>query len=779
MMVDGDIVSCDVTDGRLSIDRRATVGLLVGLHLLATTMVVLTHVSAAVPLAVTTPPIVLALSFVPGALLLLSLERAADIDATWVTYALGLSLLLLMLLGLLVNVVLPVVGIDRPLSVAPLAVSISLLVATLAVGALLVRNGGVTVGLPSLLDPTPLTFLLLPALSAIAISIFNRTGENLPLLALLTAVALVPFAVYLWGEARWHALGIWTLALAVLYHDSLDKSSTFSGNPVVVYIWNEGRWIPGTEVGGRLSTELLQHGTIFPMYARLTDLGIMTQMTVVNPLFVSFIPLALFIAFRQYVDSDLAYLAASLLVVAHPFYNQYPTAGRAATPVLFLALFAVVLTDGDIHPRSASFLALFFGTGIVVTHYGTSYFVMVAFVGAMALLVLLWGLTDVRDGALRDGVESVRVRSKLVFEPIKRQMSGAVFSWSLATFYVVVTFSWYLYTNAGRAFALFPRHLSRSLEQLLSDSPEVGRTGARLQRDYGSEVIYFSKRIYMFIGVLMIVGFSVAYYRRFRHENEHEFDDSFLAISTAMFALFGTTVFIRTWGGGRPMMITFVFTAVFAVFGVLWLGRALELACDMDLAPNIPVSGETVAMSMFAVLLAVLLVLNSGVATAAGLDARAPSQIPVQGEDYQETDLSTHAWVIDNREDGNVYGDHIAFGQTDWLLPAIATRTGGPTAYGGERPRNKLDQLTRPEAESGYLLLLGHNEETGSFDRYASRQPIDVVRPEYRENEVYTTGRSTVYYFDTDAGADCHEDDPNTTLSFETPLCSNGVTSSG
>jgi uncharacterized membrane protein len=751
MMVDGDVVSWDGAVGRLSIDRRATVGLLVGLYLLATTMVVLTHVSAAVQLAVTTPPTVLALTFVPGALLLLSLERAEAIDATWIAYALGLSLLLLMVLGLVVNVMLPVVGIDRPLSVAPLAVSISLLVATLAVGALVVRNGDVTVELPSLLAPTPLTFLLLPALSAIAISIFNRAGENLPLLALLTAVALVPFAVYLWGEAQWHALGIWTLALAVLYHDSLDKSSTFSGNPVVVSIWNEGRWIPGTEVGGRLSTELLQHGTIFPMYARLTDLDIMTQMTVVNPLFVSFIPLALFLAFRQYVDGDLAYLAASVLVVAHPFYNQYPTAGRAATPVLFLALFAVVLTDEDIHPHSASFLALFFGTGIVVTHYGTSYFVMVAFVGAMALLVLLWGLTDVRDGTLRDGVESVRVRSKLVFEPIKRRMSGAVFSWSLATFYVVVTFSWYLYTNAGRAFALFPRHLSRSLGQLLSDSPEVGRTGARLQRDYGSEVIYFSKRIYMFIGVLMVVGFSVAYYRRFRNENEHEFDDAFLAIGTAMFALFGGTVFIRTWGGGRPMMITFVFTAVFAVFGVLWLGRGLEMACDTELIPNIPISGETAAVSMFAVLLAVLFVLNSGVATAVGLDAQAPSQTPVPSESYQETNLDTHAWVIDNYESGNVYGDNIAFGHTDWLRPAIVARTENGAGYGGEKPRNRIQELTHPGAESGYLLLLGHNVATGMFDRYATQQPIDIVRPEYRENKVYTTGQSTVYYFDTGA----------------------------
>jgi uncharacterized membrane protein len=380
---------------------------------------------------------------------------------------------------------------------------------------------------------------------------------------------------------------------------------------------------------------------------------------------------------------------------------------------------------------------------------------MVSLIGALVLLALVWGLDDVLDATPKSRSENTLGSVRTAVRSVRRQFRGAVFSWTVVAFYVVVTFSWYLYTNGGRAFSLFPRHLSRSLGELLTGSSSVGRTGARLQRDYGSEVISFSKRIYMFIGVLMAVGFAVTYYRRYREGNGRRLprrDDAYLAIGMGMLGLFGTTVFIRTWGGGRPMMITFVFTAVFASFGVIWLGRELELAADTDRLPDVTVPGETVAMSMFAVLLAVLFVLNSGVATAVGLDARAPSQTPVPSENYQETDLATHAWVIDNRETGNVYGDNIAFGHTDWLLPAIAARTDTGVGYGGEKPRNHLDGLTRPDADAGYLLLLGHNVETGTLHRYASQQPIEDVRPEYRENKVYTTGRSTVYYFDTSAG---------------------------
>jgi hypothetical protein len=258
----------------------------------------------------------------------------------------------------------------------------------------------------------------------------------------------------------------------------------------------------------------------------------------------------------------------------------------------------------------------------------------------------------------------------------------------------------------------------------------------------------------MFIAILMAIGIAATYYQRYRHGAGGGLlrrDDAFLGIGTAMFGLFGTTVFVRTWGGGRPMMITFVFTAVFAVFGVRYLGNGLVRACERGRLPNSSVPWETLGVSLFAVLLAVLFVLNSGVATAAGLDARPPSQTPVPGEDYRETDLATHTWVIDHRTDGNVYGDHVAFGHTDWLLPAIAARTDGPVAYGGEKPRNQLDTLMQPGADPGYLLLLGHNEETGTFNRYASHQPIDDVRPEYRENRIYTTGQSSVYYFETTA----------------------------
>jgi uncharacterized membrane protein len=730
---------------RLDTNQQTLAAAALGWYAIA---VVLVLTSTWLPAIVAVPPIVLALTFVPGILFLLAIDDTSEIGAVWMIYAMGTSIMLLMLLGLVINLTLPMVGIGRPISVGPLMSSVSLLVGILAAGALRFGEAReLSIPMPSLFAPTPLAFFILPLASMLGVSFLNLTGENWLLVGVLIVAALVPLLAYLFVDRKWHAIGVWSLAMAVLYHDALKATATYPGNPSVVIVWEQGYWVPGIDGTGSLRNELLQHGVLFPAYAHLTDINVMTQMVIVNPLFVSFIPLALFVAFRRYVDSGLAFLATSLFVFAHPFYIQYPTAGREATPVLFLALLVVALGDRQTRPTARTVLFLLFGTGIVFTHYGTTYFVMVAMFGAAALL-LVWVIADrVRDGAKR-------IRESVVTTVQSRpSMSSGAFSLTFVVFYTAVTFSWYLYTNGGASFALFPRHFSRVMEQLLAGdlTPSGGRTGARLQRDYGSEVIHFSRMIYLFIGVLMIIGLSVIYYHRFLEPEEYSFDDYFVAMGTVMLGLFGLTVVVRTWGGGRPMMITFVFTTVFAVFGAAWLGKTFSRVLGEQWSMSVPVSSGVVGL--FAVLLAVLFVLNSGVATALGLDARPPSDVPLQDDDvHRETDLATHAWVINHHGGGSVYGDHRAFGHTDWLLPEIVARTKGPEGYGADGPQNDLDSLTELGAEPGYLLLLGHNEATGTFDRYDRTPSINIVRPEYRQTKIYTTGQSSVYQFEATSG---------------------------
>ncbi len=733
---------------RVVLDHRTTVGAVVGLYALAVVAVLLAEW---MPSVLVVPPVVLALSFVPGSLFLLLFGDVREVGAKWVVYALGLSLFLLMLLGLVINVTLPMVGVGTPLAVGPLLGSVSLLVGALSVGAVLREDAGdVRVVAPDPQRPTPLAFALLPLLSVLGVSLLNRTGDNSLLLVALTLVAVFPLVAVLTDIEKWHGFGVWSMAMAILYHDALYVSKTFPGNPVVVRIWEAGRWVPGTTEGGPLSTELLQHGTIFPTYAVLADLNIMTQMVVVNPFFVSFIPVALYVAFRNHVTAKQAFLGASIFMFAHPFYNQYTTAGRAATPVLFLALFTVVISESEIGELAKGGLSLVFLNGVVFTHYGTSYFVVAALGSAFVVLLGLKLLDEGMDFA-RDN-ERVDLDSMV---PDSMDRGGqSVLSWGLVGFYTVLTFSWFLFTNDQRGFALFPRHFSRSVVQFFSDEAgiETGRTGARLARDYGSAAITYSKVIYVIIAAFIGLGLLVTFVRRFRNPEKNTVADHVLALGSVMLGIFGMTFIVRNWGGGRPMMITFVFVLVFSVVGVTWVGDVGESVSETFAdGSRLPLITQERAMAGFALLVGLLLILNSGVASALVLTGSAPSSVPLgDGETSFDRDISMHAWLIDHHEDGSVYGDNRAFVQTDAAAPAIAIRTDDGRAYdgyGGDKPRDDIDQLKQSGAPPGYLLFVTNNVVSDRFSRGYSFEPTSVVRDEYTRNVIYTTGESRIHYF--------------------------------
>ena len=335
------------TERRITLSSsRAILGLLC-LYLFSLLMMALARV---VPSVLTVPFVVFSLSFVPGALLLVALgRRELEISAEHVLYAFGSSLVILMFVGALANVLLPFAGIVRPLSPVPLGASVTAGIAVLA-GTAHWRNpdGVVSVRIPPLWSPAPLALLLLPLLSIIGVTLINATGINLLIVAVLVAVSAVPLVAVWRLHEEWYSLAVWTAALAILYHKSLWKYAGFGGRPHGITAWEAGRWSPGIASIEPYSSELLQNGVLFPMFAYLSDVFIMTQYEVVNPFFVSFIPLALYVTFRQYVRVDVAFLGAALFMFVHPFYLQYPTAGRAATPVLFLALFGVALSNEGI-----------------------------------------------------------------------------------------------------------------------------------------------------------------------------------------------------------------------------------------------------------------------------------------------------------------------------------------------------------------------------------------------------------------------------------------------
>jgi len=733
------------------VDSTVAAAALLGFHGLALVVILLQHLGVPVPLQVGVPVVFLALTFVPGGLILLCLYPGGRVGVSHVLYAFGVSLMTLMAIGFVLNLVLPPLGYDTPMARLPVTVAITAVDLGLTAMAINRSRGQtVRVSLPRVLSPVPLAFLLLPLLSIDAVALLNRTGNNAALLLVLVIAALVPLAVVVGRVSTTYLpLGVWCVALAVLYHKAFWKYSGYSGQPYAIRIWETGRWNPGVAATNPLSAELLPNGVLYPMYARVTGVHILTQYNVVNPFLVSFLPVALFVTFRRYTDPYRAFLGASLFAFAHPFFRQYPTAGRVATPVLFLALFSVAISDRDTPRAIVSGLSLVFVLGIAVSHYGTSYYVMAAFAGALLLFVLSRWFVDITT--------MLAVREMSFSSPgTLLARASTRLSLSLVLFYSVATLTWYMFLRGGRKFDLLPKHVRESYQQLLGGSTFSGRTAARIQKNYGTESILYSKYLYFAVAILIALGLLVVLYRGLSSERT-DFDDYYYVIAVAILGIFGTTVMVRNWGGGRPMMITFVFTAIFAVVGLVAIGEFL-------------LDRRREAIAFFGVLLVVLFVLNSGVASAVFFGGLAPSNVPNQHElsqgsapravttVYKETDVQTHVWFVNHYEKQEVHGGTFANRQKDWYRPDIDARTTGvSSAYGPtgtvEGKPLGLHRLARPGVEPGFVLLLGHNLALGGVWSVQYGPPaatLDELELS-RRNRVYTTGESAIYHVPEDS----------------------------
>lgn len=742
------------------------------LYLLALLAMVLGDI---LPALVRVPIIVVALTFVPGGLAVLLLVDDPTVDAMRVLYAYGSSLLILMFVGVLANLVLPGFGVTRPLTPVPLAIVVTLAVGVLAIAAFQRRQQGTTtVHVPNLLKPTPLGLLALPLGAILGVWLVNTTGNNFLLLVVLCIIAVLPLLAIRRIPKEWYTFGIWMTALAILYHKSLWQYAGFGGRPHGIKAWKAGRWSPGVFEGHPYTSELLQNGVLFPLYAHLSDVFILTQYEVINPLFVSFIPVAVFVAVREFVDADVAFLAAALYAFVHPFYLQYPTAGRAATPVIFLALFGVVLVDSEHGHTVRSLLAVLFLFGIVVSHYGTSYYLLFSLFLAFGVLFVLRQVNSLladRSEVLLDGGGTISGKRVVGLD---RRTS--ILSASLVLYFTTATIGWYIYMRGGQKFELLPQFVKDNFVKLISGPTVSGRTAARIQKDYGSLSIQVGKYIYITIAALMAIGFMVILYhqtirklnllegdshfgrltsfvsRRLsvltsspaRNEIEFSIDEQYLVVASGVFAIFCTTIIFRNWGGGRPMMITFTFTTSFAVIGLMWVTNVTRGYGGRD---------------AFAVLIAVLFLINTGVGAATVLSGYAPSNVPRQAElansdsptdqvtVHRDIDIATHLWLIRHQGGHQVYADTFGTRQYDWYRPEFAART---REIDGGYSKEHKPEVFNPEngrLGMGYLLILGHNEQLQGYwpGRFDPKKSLDDLRLS-TYHKVYTNGKSNVYF---------------------------------
>ncbi|HUS49128.1 MAG TPA: hypothetical protein VMZ91_03130, partial [Candidatus Paceibacterota bacterium] len=293
---------------------------------------------------------------IPGLLIMLMFKIREINSWEYLVYTIGLSVAFLMFGGLFINWVLPLVGIDKPLSLVPLLISFNVLLLIFWV-ITYKRNKEILLEIkPPKLDRLNKLFFTIPTifpiLSIFGVSILNNQGPNYLTLIMLGGIAIYVFFIVLFrkklNENIYHwAILMMSISLLLMY--SL-RSWYISGGDIHQeyqmfqltkenFHWSMSNF-PRNAYNACLSITILP--TILSSFLNINDEYIFK---LVFQIVFSFVPVIIFLFLKRHAKGIIAFLASFFFISQWQFINQMPTVIRQEIAILFFALFLIALFD--------------------------------------------------------------------------------------------------------------------------------------------------------------------------------------------------------------------------------------------------------------------------------------------------------------------------------------------------------------------------------------------------------------------------------------------------
>ena len=496
-------------------------------------------------------------TIVPGFIIvkLLNLDELDVLE--FVLLSVGFSVAFLLLAGLFVNEIGLLLGFSEPLTMFPLALILNGFILTLALF-LYLRKGDtffLKIRIPSM-SPLAVLFLSLPVLSIVGAIWVNVFNNNVILLSLIGAIALLVTAGVLLKKKlhqRLYPLAVLMIAISLLLHSSLISNYifTFASDVGLEYFVfettkNNGYWNSTSPFFGRDTYQRINamlSVTILPtIYSVLLNMDPTWVFKIVFLLIFSFVPLTLYKVWQTYVGSKYAFLATVLFMAQSTFYTEMLGLNRQMVAELFFALLLLVVLSKKIKRVSKTIGFMIFGFAMIISHYALAEIFL--FFISFTLIAIV-----------------VRARTRAASRNITVIMIA---------FFCVVMFSWYIYTSNQAVFESF-LSFGEDVFNELGDFFSPSSRGETVLRGLGLEtapsIWNWISRIFAYLTqALIIIGF-IAFATRRKIGVEKEY---FMLSATAV-ALLGALIIVpglaNTLNMSRFYHILLFFLAPLCIMG--------------------------------------------------------------------------------------------------------------------------------------------------------------------------------------------------------------------
>jgi uncharacterized membrane protein len=501
------------------------------------------------------------LSFIPGLVIL----KALHVNQRSVThiflFSVGLSLAFVMFIGLLLDWILPLIGLSAALNTFNLIITVTILEFILLLTRQLYPSKDSLFVKPKFVASKSLLLIVsVPLCSILGAILVDYYANNLLLLFTFVMICAL-FLLSAFGKIspRLYPLVIVAIALALLFQNTVANHYLNGFDIHLEYYLaqitkNNQYWNPSlmsTIEGSNFNTMLSI--TILPtIYSNVLNLNIFYVYTIIYPLLFSLVPLALYQVYEGHFGSRFAFWSAFLFVSSYVFYVDMTYLARQMIAELFFVLIFLLLLERGTKRNSTNtqVMLIVFAFATVVSHYSTAFICI--------FYLLFFSSVSIRNST---------TRSRIVY----------------LSLFACITFSWYIFvSNSTPVVSLV--HFGQVVTSSFQDFFVAQSKNPVLSFALGtpSLVNEISRIVFLLINALIAIGILGSFVVR----KGVTFSKEFFAISVMgallIFASIGLPNFAAGLTIGRTFQLALFFTAPFLVVGSQFIFRiATKLTCSI------------------------------------------------------------------------------------------------------------------------------------------------------------------------------------------------------
>ncbi|MBI5680682.1 MAG: DUF2206 domain-containing protein [Methanobacterium sp.] len=322
-------------------------------------------------------------TIVPGMLILQVLKIDISNILKKMALSVGISVSLLMFLGLLLNSLYPY--LLKPLSIFPLLISLNLIVVILALAAYRMNKKGLVIGkinlnldLKGKLTSVIIFPIIFPFMAVFGTYLMNTQGNNIILLLLLFLILIyVVVTIYLRDRISnlTYPFALWMIGLTILLIHGLSSYHLMGRDVHIEYFsfqltlqnfhWDLSSY-------NSLYNACISITILPTIYQVLLNFNAEYIFKLVFALIGSIIPVITYFVFKKFIGRTYAFYA-SLFFIFQIFFIFLLGAVRQEFGFIFFFLAVMVYFDTEINRNAKKILFLIFMFSVLISHYTTAY----------------------------------------------------------------------------------------------------------------------------------------------------------------------------------------------------------------------------------------------------------------------------------------------------------------------------------------------------------------------------------------------------------------------